>query len=120
MKKLLCMISHAPYRDAHALELLDVALVSAVFDCEVSVLFRGEGVWTLLKDQDATPLAQRTVGKVLDALETYDVNAVYVCAESLAARGLENGDLAISAEAVDHVAQAALIADQQAVLGAQT
>ena len=114
------MISHAPYRDAHALELLDVALVGAVFDCEVSILFRDEGVWALLENQDASVLEQRTVGKVLDALETYEVNSVYVCAESLKARGLDNDALAIAVEAIDHETQAALIADQEAVLGAQT
>ncbi len=114
------MISHAPYRDAHALELLDVALVGAVFDCEVSVLFRDEGVWALLKNQDATSLGQRTVSKVLEALETYDVNAVYVCAASLASRGLDHDDLALSVKTIDHAAQALLIAEQEAVLGAQT
>ena len=120
MNKLLFMLSHAPYRDAHILEQLDVALVGAVFDCEVSVLFRGDGIWALLKQQDAAGQAQRTVSKVLEALETYDIHQVYVCAAGLKTRGLRTDDLAIPAISLDHVAQGELIGAQHAVIGAQS
>ena len=58
----------------------------------------------------------RTLGKVVKALPQYDVSALYVCAESLAARGLEAAELTVPVEPLDTDAQRALIADQDAVV----
>ncbi len=120
MKKLLCMVSHPPYRDSRVAELLDAAMVGAVFDCDVSMLFRGDGVRALQQHQDATAIGQRTVGKILQALETYDINKVYVCAQALKEAGLTKTALAIDAEPIDLDEQAQLIAAQDAVIGAQS
>ena len=53
MKKMLCVVSRPPYSGSHDLELIEAAMVGAVFDLKVSVLFRGEGVWALLEGQNA-------------------------------------------------------------------
>ena len=120
MKKLLCMVSHPPYRDSHVAELLDAAMVGAVFDCDVSILFRGDGVRALQQHQDAAAIQQRTVGKILQAFESYDINNVYVCANALTDAGLAKTELAIKAEPIDYDEQARLIAAQDAVIGAQS
>ena len=120
MKKLLFMVSHPPYRDSHVAELLDAAMVGAVFDCDVSLLFRGTGVRALQSHQDAEVIKQRTVGKILQALDTYDINKVFVCAHALEEAGLAANELAITAQAIDFDTQAKLISAQDAVLGAQS
>jgi len=119
MNKMLCIISRPPYQGSHDLELIEAAMVGAVFDMQVSILFRGEGVWALLEGQDATPLGQRTLSKVLSALPTYEVEHLYVCAQALAEHGIDPAQLCVAAEAVDLAEQQALIAAQHAVLGAQ-
>lgn len=73
-------------------------------------------VWQLLEGQDGEALATRTLSKVLQALPHYDVDALYVCAESLARRGLSVDDLVLPVQALDAAAQNALVAQQHAVV----
>ena len=119
MNKILCIISRPPYQGSHDLELIEAAMVGAVFEMQVSILFRGEGVWALQDGQDAGALQQRTLSKVLSALPTYEVERLYVCAESLQSRNMDSADFCIPAAALTLEQQQALIAEQHAVLGAQ-
>ena len=120
MKRVLCIVSNPPYANSHSLELIETAMVSAVFDFKVSVLFRDEGVWSLLKIQNATPLGQRTLANILTALPTYDVEDIYVCANSADIRNLSPGDFAVDTKPLSMTEQADLIAAQDAVIGAQS
>lgn len=116
MAKILFLLRRSPYGGSAALEAIDAALVAGVFDQEVSVLFKDDGVWQLLRGQDGSVLGGRTVGKVASALPEYGIESVYVCAESLSRRGLAAADLAMTAVPLDAEGQRALIGDQDAVL----
>lgn len=115
-KRILFLMRQPPYHTSHALEAIESILVAGAFDQQVSVLFRDDGVWQLLVDQDGEALGQRTIGKVLKALPQYDVSALYVCASSLAERGLAPADLTLPVEVLDAAAQQRLIAGQDAVV----
>jgi len=115
-KRLLFLLRQPPYATSHALEALESVLVAGVFDQRVSVLFRDDGVWQLLTDQDGSALHARTIGKVVQALPEYDVNALYVCADSLTARRLELADLVLPVTPLDGAGQRALLAAQDAVV----
>ena len=119
MSRLLCIVSRPPYESSHSLELLETAMVGAVFDFDVSILFRGEGVWGLVKDQDASLLERRTFAKVLTAMPAYDVDKIFVCAQALSDSGLQVEQLAVPVQVLHIDAQADLIAAQDAVMGAQ-
>ena len=119
MKRYLFIVSGSPYGSTHTIELLETAMVAAVFDAPTSVLFRGDGVWGLLPNQNAAALGLRTVGKVLDALPTYEVEDLYVCSESLATRGLASSTLAHNPKPLTPAEQAELIGDHDAVITAQ-
>ncbi|XOV81791.1 MAG: DsrE family protein [bacterium] len=120
MKKLMCMIHQPPYAASHVLELLESAMVAAVFDLEVSVLFRGEGLWVLLKGQNADPLGQRTLSKVLGALPDYEVDSIFVCADALQEKGLQPDELVLPASVLSSAEQAALLAEQDLVMSTGT
>lgn len=45
-RKLLFLLRQAPYGTSHALEALEAVLVAGVFEQQVAVLFRDEGVAT--------------------------------------------------------------------------
>ena len=118
MKKLLIMLHQTPYRDTHTIEMLETAMVGAVFDFQVSLLLRADSVWGLVPGQDAGLFGRRSVGKVLGALPTYEVTQVYACSEALARANLADADLVVPVEQITPEQQAALIADQDLVVGA--
>jgi tRNA 2-thiouridine synthesizing protein C len=118
MKKLMCVISHPPYADSHVLELLETAMVAAVFDMQVSLLFRDDGLWSLLKSQNADPLGQRTLSKVLLALPDYDVSSIYVCSDAMQDKRLNADELVLPVTLLDKSAQAGLMSEQDVVMGA--
>jgi tRNA 2-thiouridine synthesizing protein C len=118
MKKMLFIISQPPYANSHNAELLEAAMVGAVFDGEVSILFRDDGVWGLLPNQRGELIGQKTFSKMLSALPTYEVDQLFACASSVADR-----DLSIATgpamELITLEQQAILIAAQDVVIGAQ-
>ena len=116
IQRILFLLRQPPYATGHAVEALESILVAGVFEQQVSVLFRDDGVWQLLKDQKGGALGTRTVGKVVQALPEYEVEDIYVCAESLAERGLEVGDLVLTVTVLSRQEQQALISGQQAVV----
>ena len=115
-KRILFLLTRAPYASARALETLESVLVAGVFEQQVSVLFKGAGVYQLLKGQVGSAVGQRTVGKVLEALPEYDVERIYVCDSSMQRLGINEADCCVSVQRLDEVGQRELIAGQDAVV----
>ena len=92
-KKFMFVNRKAPYGTVYALESLEVVLISAAFDQEVSVAFLDDGVYQITKGQDTTGILQKNFSKTYKALGDYDINKLYVEEESLAERGLSKDDL---------------------------
>ena len=83
----------APYGTIYAWEALEVVLIGAAFDQNVSLSFVGDGVYQLAKGQDTTELGIKNFSPTFSALGDYDINKIYVEKESLEARGLTIDDL---------------------------
>ncbi len=83
----------APYGTIYAWESLEVVLIGAAFEQDVSVAFVDDGVYQLCKGQDTTGLGIKNFSATYRALGDYDVNKLYVEKESLDARGLTLDDL---------------------------
>jgi tRNA 2-thiouridine synthesizing protein C len=86
--KLCFVISHSPYSSSLSRDALDMALASAAFDQQVSLVFVGDGVFHLLAGQQSHCIEQKSLEKSLAALELYDINDCYVCQQSLNERGI--------------------------------
>ena len=84
---------HAPHGTIYALEGLEVVLIGADFDQDVSMAFIGDGVFQLKKGQDTTDSDIKNFSPTYRALGDYDVTQLYVERESLEERGLAIGDL---------------------------
>lgn len=95
------LLRHPPYSKQHAREGLEAALAAAAFGQEVSLYFMGDGVLQLLPEQKAAQLAAKDTSKMLQALDMYDIENVYVDRTSLQARGIAEDALAIKCTAVD-------------------
>ena len=118
MKQLMCIVSKPPYAGAHSLELLEAAMVGAVFDFQVSLLFRADGIWNLVPGQNGQIIGSRTISNVLRAMPTYEVEQLYACAEAVRKAGLNLSDLESNVVLVEPNEQAHLLASQHAVIGA--
>ena len=117
MNKLLFIVSAPPYGGKRGAALLDAAMVAAAFDAKVSLMFRGDGVWSLLPDQSAAVIGQRSFSKMSNALADYEIDHLYVCLDSLLSRGVKHQDL-VNVQGLNLTEQQQLIADQDAVIGA--
>ncbi|MGA1562389.1 MAG: sulfurtransferase complex subunit TusC [Gammaproteobacteria bacterium] len=94
IKKFLYVNRRAPYGTIYALESLEVVLIGAAFDQDVSLLFADDGVFQIKKDQDTNQGSGfKNFSSTYKALGDYDVNKLYVEKESLEERGLTVDDL---------------------------
>ncbi len=93
IKKFLYVNRKAPYGTVYALESLEVVLVGAAFDQDVSVAFIDDGVFQITRGQDTDGIGMKNFSKTYTALGDYDVTKIYVEKESLEVRGLTIDDL---------------------------
>jgi len=94
-KKFMFVNRKAPYGTVYALESLEVVLISAAFEQDVSLVFLDDGVYQLKKGQQTKGIETKNFSPTYRALEGYDVEKLYVERESLAARGLAEDDLIV-------------------------
>jgi len=92
-KRFLYVNRKAPYGTIYALESLEVVLIGAAFEQDVSLAFLDDGVFQLVKGQQTDELGVKNFSPTYKALGDYDVNKIYVERESLEARGLTLDDL---------------------------
>ncbi len=93
VKKFMFVNRKAPYGSVYALESLEVVLISAAFEQDVSLAFLDDGVFQITKGQDTTGISQKNFSNAFKALGDYDINKLYVEEESLTERGLSQDDL---------------------------
>ena len=93
IKKFMNVNRKAPYGTIYALESLEVVLIAAAFDQQVSLVFMDDGVYQLMKSQDTQAIEMKNFSPTYSALGDYDIKTVYVDKDSLAERGLSGDDL---------------------------
>lgn len=93
VKKLMYVNRKAPYGTIYALESLEVVLIGAAFDQQVSLAFVDDGVYQLARNQSTDGIGMKNFSPTYAALGDYDVRHIYVERESLEARGLTVEDL---------------------------
>ena len=93
IKKFMYVNRKAPYGTIYAWESLEVVLIGAAFDQDVSLAFIDDGVYQLTKGQNTEQLGMKNFSPTYSALGDYDINKIYVEKESLEARGLTIDDL---------------------------
>ena len=115
-KKFMFVNRSAPYGTIYALESLEVVLIAATFDQDVSLAFIDDGVYELVKGQDTKGIGIKNHSKTYRALDGYDVEKLFVERESMDARGLAEDDLIVDVEVLSSAEMAALMAEQDVVL----
>ena len=115
-KKFMFVNRSAPYGTIYALESLEVVLISAAFDQDVSLVFLDDGVWQLKKGQQTKGIEIKNFSPTYRALEGYDVEKLYVERESLEARGLAEDDLIVDVTVLSSAELGKLMDEQDVVL----
>jgi tRNA 2-thiouridine synthesizing protein C len=115
-KRFLYVNRRAPYGSIYALESLEVVLIGAAFEQDVSLAFLGDGVYQLVKAQDTKALEVKNFSPTFRALEDYDVTKLYVEQEALEARGLSEADLVVPVEVVGAARMAEIMEAQDVIL----
>ena len=116
VKKFMYVNRRAPHGTVYALESLEVVLIGAAFDQDVSVVFADDGVFQLKKGQDTKELGMKNFSPTFQALEMYEVEKLYVEKESLEARGLTEEDLVVPVEVLSNSEIGKLMEQQDVVL----
>jgi len=116
VKKFMFVNRKAPYGTIYALESLEVVLITAAFDQDVSLVFLDDGVYQLKKGQQTKGVEIKNFSPTYRALEGYDVEKLYVEKESLEARGLTEADLLVDVIVLSSAEMGALMDQQDVVL----
>ncbi len=116
IKKFLYVNRKAPYGTIYALESLEVVLISAAFEQDVSLAFIDDGVYEIVKGQDTKGAEMKNFSPTYRALEGYDIEKLYVEKESMDARGLTEKDLLVPVKVLTAKEMADLMESQDVVM----
>ena len=116
IKKFMFVNRKAPYGTIYALESLEVVLITAAFDQDVSLAFIDDGVYQLKNGMQTKGIETKNFSPTYRALDGYDVEKLYVEHESLEARGLSEEDLLVDVEVLGRAELAELMESQDVVL----
>jgi len=115
-KKFMFINRKAPHGTIYALESLEVVLIAAAFDQDVSLAFLDDGIYQLRKGQVTKGIGTKNFSPTYRALEDYDIEKLYVEHESMVARGLSIADLLVPVTVLPKDELGALIEGQDVVL----
>ncbi|MDH4191495.1 MAG: sulfurtransferase complex subunit TusC [Betaproteobacteria bacterium] len=116
VKKFMFVNRKAPHGSIYALESLEVVLISAAFDQDVSLAFVDDGVYQIVKGQQTKGIETKNFSPTYRALEGYDIEKLYVERAALEARGLNEDDLLVDVQVLDAAEMAGLMAAQDVVI----
>lgn len=115
IKKFMYVNRKAPYGTVYALESLEVVLIAAAFDQDVSLVFMDDGVYQLKKGQQTKAIEVKNFQPTYRALEDYDITKLFVEREALEARGLTADDLCVPVEVMERSEIGRLMEQQDVV-----
>jgi len=116
VKKFLYVNRKAPYGTIYALESLEVVLITAAFDQDVTLAFLDDGVYQLVKGQHTKGIDVKNFSPTYRALEGYDIEKLYVEKESMETRGLKESDFIVPVKVMSAAEIADLMLTQDVIL----
>ena len=116
VKKFLYVNRKAPYGTIYALESLEVVLITAAFDQDVTLAFLDDGVYQLVKGQHTKGIDVKNFSPTYRALEGYDIEKLYVEKESMETRGLKESDFLVPVKVLSAQEIADLMLTQDVIM----
>ncbi|MBV5290149.1 MAG: sulfurtransferase complex subunit TusC [Pelodictyon phaeoclathratiforme] len=116
VKKIMHVLRHAPHGTIYTYEGLEMILIMAAYEQDLSVVFIGDGVYALKKGQDTTAIGIKGFSRTFMALDGYDVEKLYVDQHSLEERGLSEDDLLVDVEVMNAEEIGMLMKEQDVII----
>ncbi|MBS04169.1 MAG: sulfurtransferase complex subunit TusC [Gammaproteobacteria bacterium] len=115
VKRLLFVQTRAPYGSLAGQEGLDALLMGSAFT-PCTLLFLGDAVFQLTRDQQPGAIGRKAFTKGFGALAEYGVERICASAADLEARALDGSQLGIEVKTLDDAAVRELFASADCVL----
>ncbi len=116
--KIAVFITSLPLQGIAARESLDLIFALAAVDHQVSVIFSGDAVYQLVKADDSAALLVKDSRRSFKLFELYDIENVYVCAESMRQRQLQTNALMLDLQQLESSELSQLLHTQHHVIKA--
>lgn len=101
IKKIMFTVRKAPHGTIYVYEGLEVKLIMAAYDADISVVFMDDGVYAMKAGQDTNELGIKGFEVTYKVLVDYEISKVFVDRASMEARGMKEEDLVVIGEDED-------------------
>ncbi|MBF0427716.1 MAG: sulfurtransferase complex subunit TusC [Magnetococcales bacterium] len=101
VKKIMFTVRKPPHGSIYVYEGLEVKLIMAAYDADISVVFIDDGVFAVKKGQDTKALGIKGFAATYGVLVDYEITKVYVDRQSMESRGMSEEDLLVIGEDED-------------------
>lgn len=116
-KRSVIVLRHSPYGSSLARASVDLALAMGAFEQHYDLLFMGAGVLQLIQKQDSEQIGVKNISRILSSLPLYDMDSVYVDAQSLQRYGLSESDLVLPVILLKDAELAGFLSDSDHLIG---
>ena len=114
--KILIIARTAPYGSSLAREGLDYVLTSAAYDQDISLLFSGDGLFQLMKQQQPQQINLKSQIGAMEILPLYDIEKLFAVEEDLIERNINTEELGMEVTIIKRSEVSQLIYSQDKVL----
>jgi len=111
VKKIMHVMRKAPHGTIYTYEGLEMVLIMAAYDQDISVAFIDDGVYALKIGQNTEGIEMKGFAKTFGALDGYDVEKLYV--DQI---GLTEDDLVVDVEILSSAEIGKLMTEQDVVV----
>ncbi|MBF0453193.1 MAG: DsrE family protein [Magnetococcales bacterium] len=98
IKKIMFTVRKAPHGTIYVYEGLEVKLIMAAYDADISVVFMDDGVLALKQGQNTDELGIKGFEKTYGVFVDYEIENVFVDRQSMEDRGMTADDLLVIGE----------------------
>lgn len=101
VKKIMFTVRKAPHGTIYVYEGLEVKLIMAAYDADISVVFMDDGVFAMKAGQNTNELGIKGFEATYGVLVDYEISKVFVDRKSMEDRGMTEADLVVIGEDED-------------------